>query len=193
MNKDFTKFSNNELLKFIIKKDKRANLAFSEFYDRHQKDVRTYCKYLLESNSFLEDIFQETFFDFYKNIVNNNEVPENAVGYLLRIARYKCLKYNRDKKVNVSFDDISFDKESNDGLKYEDEELLELIKKSLVLIDEQYREVFILKEFNGYTHEKIAEIIGITVANSKIRLFRANKELNKILEPYIKDIKKNYE
>ena len=193
MNKDFKNLSNNQLLEVIIKKDGKSNLAFSEFYDRFQKDVRTYCKYLLESNSYVEDIFQETFYDFYKNIVNNKEVPENPVGYLMRIARYKCLKHNRDKKVNVSFDDISYDKEHSNGLQYEDEELMELIKNSLVFIEEKYREVFILKEFNGYTHEKISEIIGITVANSKIRLYRANKELNKILEPYINDIKKNYE
>ena len=39
---NFKNKSNNELLEFIIKKDKNVNHAFSEFYDRYQKDVRTY-------------------------------------------------------------------------------------------------------------------------------------------------------
>lgn len=193
MSNEFSILDNKELLKKIIHNDKKANLAFSEFYDRYQKDVRTYCKYLLDSNTYLEDIFQETFLDFYKNILENNEIPENPAGYLLRIARYKCLKHNRDKKINISFDDISHEFEYKNSLKYEDEELIELIKKSMILIEEKYREVLVLKEFNGFSHEKIADILGITVANSKVRLHRANLELNKILEPYIKDLKKNYE
>lgn len=193
MGNEFSKLNNTELLKKIIKKDKKANIAFSEFYDRFQKDVRTYCKYLLDSNTYLEDIFQETFLDFYNNILENNEIPLNPAGYLLRIARYKCLKHNRDKKINISFDDISYELENKSSIKYEDEELIELIKKSMILIEEKNREVMILKEFNGYSHEKIADILGISISNSKIRLFRANQELNKILEPYVKDLKKNYE
>lgn len=44
------------------------------------------------------------------------------------------------------------------------------------------RTVFVLKEIQGYTHAEIAEMEGITVSGSKIRLYRARESLRALLE-----------
>lgn len=44
-------------------------------------------------------------------------------------------------------------------------------------LEPHLREVFVLKVIEGYRHEEIAELLAISEANSKIRLYRARKAL----------------
>jgi RNA polymerase sigma-70 factor, ECF subfamily len=39
------------------------------------------------------------------------------------------------------------------------------------------RAVFVLKEIEGYSHDEIASLLGITPGNSEVRLFRARRRL----------------
>lgn len=43
------------------------------------------------------------------------------------------------------------------------------------------RTVFLLKEVEGYAHGEIAELLGISVANSEVRLHRARRALRELL------------
>ncbi len=45
----------------------------------------------------------------------------------------------------------------------------------------ELREVFVLKEMEGYAHAEIAGMLGITAGNSEVRLFRARQRLRVIL------------
>ena len=46
--------------------------------------------------------------------------------------------------------------------------------------------VVILKRYEGMSHSEIANILGISEKNSRIILYRAMRNLRKILEPYVK-------
>jgi RNA polymerase sigma-70 factor, ECF subfamily len=49
------------------------------------------------------------------------------------------------------------------------------------------RTVFILHDVEGYTHEEIAESLGITSGGSKSQLFKARAKLRRLLAPMIED------
>lgn len=55
------------------------------------------------------------------------------------------------------------------------------IEHALRLLSDDHRTVFLLKEVEGYDHAEIAELLGISVRNSEVRLHRARRKLREIL------------
>ncbi|HRK59713.1 MAG TPA: sigma factor-like helix-turn-helix DNA-binding protein, partial [Candidatus Kapabacteria bacterium] len=70
---------------------------------------------------------------------------------------------------------------------YEQQELLNLLTRSLELLDEDHREAFVLREYSGMSHGEIAELTGTSIANAKSRVFRAKQKIKSILLPYLKE------
>ena len=77
---------------------------------------------------------------------------------------------------------------STSDVPYEHKELLQLISTSLDLLPDDYREAFVLREYNGLSYIEIAEIIGESIDVVKVRIFRAKKRLREILAPYLADL-----
>ena len=69
-------------------------------------------------------------------------------------------------------------------------QLLNLIKRALDLLPAEYREAFILREYEGMSYSEIAEMIGESLSNVKIRIYRAKQKIREILAPYLADISK---
>ena len=110
----------------------------------------------------------------------------NAAGLLVTIARNLCLNHKRRRKDTVPIEDIEpYYGTSPD---YEKQELLDMITRSLDLLDHDYREAFVLREYAGYSFGDIAEITGTTTSNAKSRAFRAKQKIKEILLPYLKDL-----
>lgn len=55
------------------------------------------------------------------------------------------------------------------------------IEGALARLSVEHRTVFLLKEVEGYDHAEIAELLGISVANSEVRLHRARRQLRELL------------
>ena len=55
------------------------------------------------------------------------------------------------------------------------------IDAALARIPDSHRTVFLLKEVEGYDHAEIAELLGISTANSEVRLHRARRQLRELL------------
>ncbi|MCY7378281.1 MAG: sigma-70 family RNA polymerase sigma factor [Gemmatimonadaceae bacterium] len=55
------------------------------------------------------------------------------------------------------------------------------IQKAVTLLSEEHRTVFLLRELEGFDHREIAEALGISVANSEVRLHRARRQLRDLL------------
>jgi RNA polymerase sigma-70 factor (ECF subfamily) len=52
---------------------------------------------------------------------------------------------------------------------------------ALARLSVEHRTVFLLKEVEGYDHAEIAELLGISPANSQVRLHRARLQLRELL------------
>jgi RNA polymerase sigma factor (sigma-70 family) len=62
-----------------------------------------------------------------------------------------------------------------------DVELRLAIGAALGALPAEFRTVFVLKEVAGYTHAEIADMVGISVGLSEVRLFRARLLLRAML------------
>ncbi|MBS1538817.1 MAG: RNA polymerase sigma factor [Bacteroidetes bacterium] len=163
-----------------------AEQAFGELYARHSPRVFAYCRRILGDRDRAQDAFQDTFIKFYQS-AQQERIMTNVPAFLLRIARNLCLNAQRTKHQTVQFED--FHASMNDE-SAEKAELLKLITTALELLPEDYREAFVLREYDGLSYQEICEVTNSSMATVKIRLFRAKQKIREILAPYLADLAK---
>lgn len=186
MKNKYSSYTDKRLVGMFGEDKALAERAFTELYHRYSSIVHAYCLRVLNNEEQAEDIFQETFINFYKHI-KPDYGKINVPGFLIKIARNLCLNYKRDTKPTVTIEGLSIPANSSASV-IEQKELLELINTSLDLLDFDFRECFVLREYDGLSYKEIAEICNTSVSNAKSRVFRAKKKIKKILAPYLEDL-----
>lgn len=165
--------------------DTTAQAALTILYRRYSQRIYTYCRKILSDNATAEDLLQETFVKLLDSGRQGREI-ENFPAYLMTIARNLCLSYKaKHKRAFVQVEDFHL---TSRDVPYEQQELLQLIQTALELLPEDYREAFVLREYNGLSYVEISEVIGESLEVVKIRIFRAKKKLRDILAPYLADL-----
>lgn len=188
MHKELKNKKDEELYSLISREDKYSLLAFEELYNRYSSKIYTYIKKILNNSIAADDIFQETFVRFYECARKGQEMT-NIAGFLIKIARNLCLN-EKNSKYNSHFDidDFSF---AYYDKSYEKKEINELINMGLDALPTKYREVIVLKEFLDFSYQEIADLLGISLAVVRIRIYRAKSKLREFLAPFLKENEKN--
>lgn len=182
MNKDFAILSDIELYDMMRGSAEIAHPAFAELYNRHSKRIFAYCKRILTNQEQVEDIFQDTFVNFFESAKKEREMT-NVPAFLLRIARNLCLRYKRDNKQKLlNFEDLDLGFIDN---KVENEELANVIALSLDLLPDEHREALVLQVYNEFSYNEISEFLEVPVTTVRNWIVRAKKKLREILAPYI--------
>ena len=65
-----------------------------------------------------------------------------------------------------------------------DADLGDRLHRAIDALAEGYRSVFVLHDIEGYTHEEIGQMLGVTAGTSKAQLSRARGRLRESLAPY---------
>ncbi len=176
-----------ELFRALAGDEPVAQAALTRLYRRYSQRIYTYCRKITSDNQVAEDLLQETFVKLYDSGRQARPV-ENVPAYLMTIARNMCLSHRaRSHRQFVPVEDFHL---TTRDVPYEQKELLDLIQASLELLPDDYREAFVLREYNGLSYSEIAEVIGQSIDVVKVRIFRAKKRLREILAPYLEDLKK---
>lgn len=183
MKKDYTTYSDYELIDTIRNNPKEAGFAFAEIYNRYATDVNAYCKFMMRDKQKAEDIFQEVFLRFYRKITSDFE-SINIKAYLIKSTRNLCLNYYNRQREFIPLDKVDFGFTQQN---YEEKELFDNILKTIDLLEDKYKEPFILREIDGLSYNEIAEICNLTITNAKTRVKRAREKLIELLEPFLKD------
>ncbi|UCG28574.1 MAG: RNA polymerase sigma factor [Bacteroidales bacterium] len=131
-----------------------------------------------------EDIMQESFLSAFDKM-DTYEGKVSFGAWLKRIVINNSLDSLKRKKVDFeSIDEYPVDltEERNDQLETDKYNFnIEEIREALPLLPEKYRVVFSLYLLEGYDHEEIAGILGISSSTSRSQLVRAKQKLLKIL------------
>jgi RNA polymerase sigma-70 factor (ECF subfamily) len=187
MQDKFKQYDDDKLFYLLNKKNKESEYAFQELYERHSPRVYAYCRRFLGSEAEAQDVFQETFVRFYQS-ANKDRVMTNTPAFLLRIARNLCVNAVRKDKGHSTFEEYMVGEK--DPHTSGDAELLDLIKDAISKLDEKYREMFILREYDGLSYADIADVTGEPVSTVKVRIHRAKQKVREILQPYIVELSK---
>jgi len=136
-----------------------------------------------------EDLTQDTFLRAYDRRETLRD-PEAVRGWLYRIATHVCFDRLRRRNQTVSMDSeegagrvASAVATSPSGLEItERKETSACVQRCLDFLSDDYRAVILLREAHSLTAAEIAQLLGVSVATVKIRLHRARRRLQKVME-----------
>lgn len=181
------KFKDKQILSRLKSHDKEA---FIRIYDENVKDINRFVYFKVGNREEANDLTSMIFLKAWNHIQNNSlESSKTLRALLYKIARNTIIDYYRESgnKLAVSLDDeehpleiIAEEEAPQDKLDREAD--LDLIKKKLPLLKEEYREVIIMKFINDLTLEEMADISGKSRGNIRVLLHRALKALKELVE-----------
>lgn len=164
----------SSLIAYCQKGDRKAMRIVYENFAANMNAISY--RYVNDENA-AEEIVSSAFIKAFGKLDQLDDFNKFG-GWLKKIVVNLCMDYLRVNKVKPdNIEDHSYklfsshDEEpmSRMGL----EELLALIEK----LPEGYKVVFNLFEIEGYSHNEIAEMLGITVSTSKSQLMKSKKWL----------------
>jgi RNA polymerase sigma-70 factor (ECF subfamily) len=142
------------------------------------------------------EISQKTFISMCKNLASLQDTLRFK-SWLYKIAVNYCREEARKNKNNrsLSFDSV-WNREAEDSPRWESSgqrhdnpekqlqqsELSELLQQALTELNEEQREVVIMKEYEGLKFREIAEVLNISENTVKSRMYYGLDGLRKILE-----------
>lgn len=169
-------------------------MAFRYLVERYEPVVAATINGMLGSGPDADDVGQETFIRFYKNL-DVFEEKSSIKTYLVRIAMNRSIdelrRRKKSQKRNRSVDDLegSVLEPSEDGSKISDiRSDQEIVKRAIDQLADDHRSVVVLRMIDGYSTKETAAILDIPEGTVLSRLARANKKLAEILEPYMREI-----
>jgi RNA polymerase sigma factor (sigma-70 family) len=153
-----------------------------ELYKLYSKAMYNICLRMLNSAENAEDALQNSFVDVFSKLDSFRN--ESTIGaWIKRIVVNNCI--NHIKKKRLAFAEVT------ENLHYiaddtssisEDVLQINIIQKAIQQLPDGYRVVFSLYAMEGYDHEEIGEILGVTEATSKSQYSRAKARLREILQ-----------
>lgn len=186
MSTNYSKYKDNELYTLLRGRKEDAEGAFTEIYARYSQRVFAYCLRIIGNEDDAKDVFQNVFIKFYDS-VHHRERMDFVGAFLLRIARNSCISFQRKNVTHLKLED-SFAKSDDFG--YDQQELLQLISNAIELLDFEFREVFVLRQYHNLPYSEISKIVGDSETAVKSRYWRAKEKLKEILSPYLADLSK---
>ncbi len=180
-NNELITYNDSELLVLIKEVNPISEKAFEILWHRYASIVRQYCYYKVGNKEDAEDLFQNTWIEFYKSTKKNNRI-NSIKHYLLSIAYFNhCImikKHSVDsQRINIIDLEGHIDNYINTEKDYEDKELLLQLHSALNILDEYTKECVILRWENELSYKEIAEIHNDTPEAIRKRYCRAMKKI----------------
>jgi RNA polymerase sigma-70 factor (ECF subfamily) len=151
-----------------------------QLYKLYYKPMYSVCMRMMNNETDAEDVMQEAFLSAFRKIdTYKGEVSFGA--WLKKIVINRSLDYLKKRK--VKFEEIN--EKSNRFIDYQMETKevnMKVIKDAIQKLPDGYRVVLSLYLIEGYDHEEISEILGISNSNSRTQFLRAKNKLKEILK-----------
>ena len=151
-------------------------MPFEEFYRQNFIRVYGFLFNLCKNSDLAEELTAETFLKAFEHYKSYNKKYKPST-WLCAIAKNEYLKYLRKQKKIDGFDNAEIADISNLEEKLSDKDTALRIHKYLHILDEPYREVFILKVFAELSYKEIAEIFGKKETWVRVTYYRAKVRL----------------
>ncbi|OGP67843.1 MAG: hypothetical protein A2W27_06310 [Deltaproteobacteria bacterium RBG_16_44_11] len=194
---------NDEDLEYVVLCQKGDTDAFDVLVERHQKKMLNIAYRMMGDYDEACDVTQEAFLAAYKSI-KKFKAEAKFSTWLYRIVvnysknRLKQLR-NITQREGVSIDDSgemkiegvmcqSSANDANPGAQMEKREREAQVQKCITSLDEEYREVLVLRDIQGFSYEEIKDILKIPEGTVKSRLSRARNALKDCLVKVIGDL-----
>ena len=193
----------DEDIEFVLACQKGDTESFEVLVERHQKKMLNIAYRMMGDYNEACDVTQEAFLAAYKSI-KKFKAEAKFSTWLYRIVinysknRLKQLR-GIGQREGVSIDDSgeikiegalcqSSASDANPGTQMEIRERKAQVQKCITSLDEEYRDVLVLRDIQGLSYEEIKDILKIPEGTVKSRLSRARNALKDCLVKVIGDL-----
>ena len=165
----------------LIAKARRGHVdAYNILVSRWEKRVYNYLLRLVRNREDALDLAQDTFLKAFQNLKKLDD-PGRFAAWLYRIAHneaYSLLRKNRPEG------ELTVDPRTGDAsARMFPAELSLAVEAALARLSADQREAVVLKVYQGFKFEEIAEIVSCPVSTVKSRLYTALDLLKQTLAP----------
>lgn len=185
---------------FLADLREQKQSAYSRLLDDYQGKVFNTCLSFVPNKEDAEDIAQEVFVEIYSSI-KKFKGDSKLSTWIYRISVNKSLEFIRKKSTkkrfgfmqsitggNIPVDKSSYFTEFNHpGIQLENKEKSELLFNAINKLPEAQKVVFTLHKVDGMSYKEVSEVTEKSVSSIESLLFRAKKNLQKILTKYYKN------
>jgi len=154
-----------------------------EVYKLYAKAMYNAAYRILNNSAEAEDIIQESFLKAFQKI-NSFSGDVSFGAWLKKIVINASLDELRRKKLEFeNIDEANFTDFEDETIEEKSIEFeIKKVRDAIMLLPNGYRIVLSLYLLEGYDHDEIAEITGISASTSRSQLTRAKKKLLEIIK-----------
>lgn len=160
-------------------------MDFYEVYEQHYDRVRNFILATVKNRWVADDLVQETFLRVLQNLAKVKD-PAKLSSWVFRIAANLCQDYFRSpsRKLIPYEDNPARELPGESSLEKEIEKYQTslLVQDLIKLLPESMRQVIFLCDIKEESQQEVADLLGISLDNVKVRLHRARKQLKAIME-----------
>jgi RNA polymerase sigma-70 factor (ECF subfamily) len=167
--------------------------AFGELVTIHQDRLRSTLARLTGSAEEAEDVAQEAFVQALLKL-DTFQRTSRFYTWLYRIAFHLAVSKSRKRRPRVS---LSVVQEAGGpeavcegpapSHRAEADERRELLHAAIAALADDHRQVLVMREFDGFDYQEIADTLDVPIGTVRSRLFRARMQLKEKLAPALGD------
>jgi RNA polymerase sigma factor (sigma-70 family) len=152
-----------------------------KLFERHHIALFDFLSRMTGDRTAAEDLTQDVFVRMlqYRRTFRDDGRFETWMFHIARNARSEY--FRRRAVVELNDDEIDAPTEAaGPAHLVERDEQTTLLRRALLQLRDDRRELIVLARYRGMKHEVIAELLGVDVGTVKVRIHRALKELREI-------------
>jgi len=174
--------THRELVMGCQRKDRKSQRVL---YGHYAKPMYNICLRMLKHTHDAEDVLQVAFVDIFRKIDTFN-FEASISAWIKRIVINRCIDHLKKRRLlTTDLDTNRHDSAIEDSAPAPalsaQKISVDRIKQATRQLSEGYRVVLSLYLFEGYDHEEISQILGISIGTSKSQYSRARKRLAALL------------
>jgi RNA polymerase sigma-70 factor, ECF subfamily len=163
--------------------------AFETLYERHHRRVYSLCLRMVANATEAEDLTQEVFVQLFRKIGSfrgesafTTWLHRLTVNHVLMHFRKRGVRMERTTEEGEISDLQDIVQSVSERPRFVDRIALD---KAISELPPGYRTVFVLHDVEGFEHEEVADMLGVSVGTSKSQLHKARMRLRELLNKKI--------
>ena len=166
--------------------ERERDMDFRDIHDQYYSRVRGFVLGLVKNEAVADDLVQETFVRIQRSLDDLRD-PAKLTSWVFRIAHNLCQDHFRKSREHPIDEEEICEatcrvQEKDVQKEMEQQEMGACVQDKVNMLPESLRSVILLFDTMDLSQREVAEILGITVENVKVRLHRARKRLKEILQ-----------
>lgn len=159
--------------------------AFETIYERHHRRVYSLCLRMVANATEAEDLTQEVFIQLFRKIGSfrgesafTTWLHRLTVNHVLMHFRKRGVRLEKTTEEGEIGEIQDFLQAASERPRFVDRIALD---KAISELPRGYRTVFVLHDVEGFEHEEVAKLLGVSVGTSKSQLHKARMRLRELL------------